>query len=125
MRLLPDSSERAACDGLKPSSSIAARTLARVAGDTDPLPLTTLDAVPNPTPASRATSLMVATGASLLLLRRSCCGPECLILETLPHGARLDFPCQRKPRRVSDDCKLTLKKERCYICHHHMETFPS
>jgi hypothetical protein len=61
MRLLPDSSARAACEGRKPSSSIACFTRASVAGDTEPLPLTTREAVPRPTPASFATSLIVAT----------------------------------------------------------------
>src|SRR5476651_416614 len=62
---LPDSSERAACDGRNSSSSIALRTFSKVACDTEPLPLITRDAVPSPTPARRATSLMVAT-ASLI-----------------------------------------------------------
>jgi hypothetical protein len=64
MRLEPDNSARAACEGRKPSSSIAFFTLASVAGDTEPLPLTTREAVPSPTPASFATSLIVATGGS-------------------------------------------------------------
>src|SRR5687768_17099365 len=61
MRVVPDSSERAAWEGRKSSSSIAFFTRSSVAGETEPFPLTTREAVPSPTPARRATSLIVAT----------------------------------------------------------------
>ena len=56
----PDSSERAACEGRNLSFLIARCTRLAVAGATEPLPLTTREAVPRPTPARRATSLIVA-----------------------------------------------------------------
>jgi hypothetical protein len=72
MRLEPDSSARAACEGTKPSCSTAFLTRAMAAGDTEPLPLMTREAVPRPTPANVATSLMVATHipAALRLIKQ-------------------------------------------------------
>src|SRR5712691_13249086 len=56
----PDSSARAVWEGRKLSCWMALCTRRAVAGATEPLPLTTREAVPRPTPARRATSLMVA-----------------------------------------------------------------
>src|ERR1700674_2055429 len=60
-RVLEDSA-LAMFEGRKSNCSIAFRTRPAVSCDTGPLPEITREAVPTPTPARRATSLIVATG---------------------------------------------------------------
>src|SRR5215831_14663643 len=55
-------SARAMALGLNPSCLAAACTRPAAPSENEPLPLITREAVPTPTPASRATSLMVAIG---------------------------------------------------------------
>ena len=58
--VLCNDSARAIALGRNPSWRAAASTRAAAASENDPLPLITREAVPTPTPASFATSLIVA-----------------------------------------------------------------
>src|ERR1700754_5068359 len=63
--VLCSDSARAIALGRKPSWRAAASTRAAAASENEPLPLITRDAVPTPTPASFATSLIVAMAETI------------------------------------------------------------